>query len=54
MRNNVNFHRTGMFLFAKLVMGNLYSQTKRVNLNKELELDRFPRGLEDAYVFLFD
>jgi len=40
----------GMFLFAKLVMENLYNQTKRENLNKELEPNRFPRGLEDAYV----
>jgi hypothetical protein len=40
-----------MFLFAKLVMENLYSQTKRANLTKELEPDKFPRGLEDAYVF---
>jgi hypothetical protein len=39
-----------MFLFAKLVMENLFSQTKRENLTKELEPARFPRGLEDAYV----
>ncbi len=40
----------GMFLFAKLVMENLFSQTKRENLTKELEPARFPRGLGDAYV----
>jgi len=42
-----------MFLFAKLVMENLYSQTSRAKLNKELEPDRFPRGLEEAYVIHF-
>jgi hypothetical protein len=40
----------GMFLFAKLVMENFFSQTKRENLTKELEPNRFPRGLEEAYV----
>jgi hypothetical protein len=40
----------GMFLFARLVMENFFSQTRRENLNKELEPNRFPRGLEDAYV----
>jgi hypothetical protein len=39
-----------MFLFAKLVMENLYRQTSRENLTKELEPNRFPRGLEDACV----
>ncbi len=40
----------GMFLFAKLVMENFYKQTNRENLNIELEPNRFPRGLEEAYV----
>ncbi|PMD12225.1 hypothetical protein NA56DRAFT_756767 [Hyaloscypha hepaticicola] len=44
----------GMFLFAKLVMENLFSQTKRENLSKELEPARFPRGLEDAYARIVD
>ncbi|KAH8687413.1 hypothetical protein BGZ60DRAFT_363661, partial [Tricladium varicosporioides] len=44
----------GMFLFAKLVMENLFSQTKRENLTKELEPARFPRGLEDAYARIVD
>ncbi|KAI9779019.1 MAG: hypothetical protein M1816_003779 [Peltula sp. TS41687] len=39
----------GMFLYAKLVMENLQSQTKRANLERELEPNTFPRGLEDAY-----
>jgi hypothetical protein len=39
-----------MFLFAKLVMENFYKQINRENLNKELEPNRFPRGLEEAYV----
>ena len=37
-----------MFLFAKLVMTNLYNQTSRANLKRELEPDRFPSGLEQA------
>lgn len=42
---------TGMFLFAKLVMENLHSQTRLAKLKRELEPGRFPCGLEDAYVF---
>ncbi len=49
-RNTHNSFEPGMFLFAKLVMENLYSQTKRENFTKELEPARFPHGLEDAYV----
>lgn len=37
-----------MFLFAKLVMENFYKQTKRENLTRELEPNRFPNGLEEA------
>ena len=48
--NTHNSLEPGMFLFAKLVMENLFSQTKRENLTRELEPARFPRGLEDAYV----
>lgn len=39
---------SGMFLFAKLVMNNLFLQTSRLKLNDELRPDRFPRGLEQA------
>lgn len=38
-----------MFLFAKLVMENLYEQTSRDNLL--VELQNFPAGLDEAYVF---
>ena len=39
---------TGMFLFAKLVMENLYAQETEENLLKEIEIYRFPKGLEEA------
>lgn len=39
----------GLFLFAKLVMTNLYEQTSRRRLDAELEPDCFPSGLEAAY-----
>lgn len=44
--------KIGMFLYAKLVLENLYNQTKRINLHRELEAERFPKGLEDAYAAL--
>ncbi|KAL1846019.1 hypothetical protein Daus18300_014380 [Diaporthe australafricana] len=37
----------GMFLFAKLVMENLYEQTSKANVMSELE--NFPTGLDQAY-----
>ncbi|KAI9858937.1 MAG: hypothetical protein M1813_007239 [Trichoglossum hirsutum] len=39
----------GMFLFAKLVMPNLYKLTSRPQLLEEIKTSRFPRGLEGAY-----
>jgi hypothetical protein len=39
----------GMFLFAKLVMMNLYQQPSRNKLRKEFHPTRFPKGLEQAY-----
>jgi hypothetical protein len=37
-----------MFLYAKLVMGNLSLQTKLSNLRKELEPGVFPQGIKQA------
>ena len=41
---------TGMFLFAKLVMLNLYDQITREHFINEINESRFPRGLQEAYV----
>jgi hypothetical protein len=43
-----SLHFTGMFLFAKLVMENLYAQETQENLLKEIEIYGFPKGLEEA------
>jgi hypothetical protein len=40
----------GMFLFAKLVLQNLYSQVSRAQLYESLLPRRFPRGLNQAFV----
>jgi hypothetical protein len=40
----------GMFLFAKLVLENLYDQENLENVYKELHPDTFPRGFDQAYV----
>ncbi|PMD14292.1 hypothetical protein NA56DRAFT_393481 [Hyaloscypha hepaticicola] len=39
----------GMFLFAKLVLQNLYSQVSQTQLYESLLPRRFPRGLNQAY-----
>ncbi|ORY16158.1 C2H2 domain-containing protein [Clohesyomyces aquaticus] len=39
----------GMFLYAKLVMPNLLKQPTREQLLDEIQLTRFPNGLEEAY-----
>jgi hypothetical protein len=36
-----------MFLFAKLVVLNLYDQTSRKKFTEEIQ-ERFPRNLEEA------
>ena len=41
----------GMFLFAKLVLENLYSQQNLEDVYKEMRSDIFPRGFEQAYVY---
>lgn len=48
--HSILIYYPGMFLFAKLVMENLYEQTSRDNLLDELQ--NFPTGLDEAYVVL--
>lgn len=38
----------GMFLYAKLVMRNLQSQSKLIDLRNEMKDEIFPEGLEQA------
>ncbi|KAI1120105.1 hypothetical protein F5Y10DRAFT_290315 [Nemania abortiva] len=38
-----------MFLYARVVLGNLLSQTKLSGLKREIEPGTFPRGIEKAY-----
>jgi hypothetical protein len=40
----------GMFLFARLILENLYDQENLENVYKELHPDTFPRGFDQAYV----
>ncbi|RKK19466.1 hypothetical protein BFJ66_g11558 [Fusarium oxysporum f. sp. cepae] len=39
----------GMFLYAQLVLNNLFSQTSKYDLKQELKAETFPEGLEQAY-----
>ncbi|KAK3373193.1 hypothetical protein B0T24DRAFT_666498 [Lasiosphaeria ovina] len=39
----------GMFLYAKVVLGNLLSQLTRGHFKRELEAENFPKGLDEAY-----
>jgi hypothetical protein len=39
-----------MFLYARIVLSNLHSQTTKRRLRAELEPNVFPKGLEAAYV----
>ena len=41
----------GMFLFAKLVLENLYGQQNLESVYKELHPDTFPHGFDQACVF---
>lgn len=38
----------GMFLYAQLVLNNLFSQTSKYDLKQELKAETFPEGLEQA------
>lgn len=40
--------KQGMFLFARLVLTNLYGQTSGAELFEELQPARFPHGLDQA------
>lgn len=40
----------GMFLYARIVMENLFSQTRLSALHREMDPGTFPRGIEKAYV----
>jgi len=40
-----------MFLYARLVLGNLLRQRSLARFNKELEVAHFPMGLDEAYVY---
>ncbi len=40
----------GMFLFAKLVLTNLFAQITLEQLYEELRPETFPKGFEQAYV----
>ncbi|KAI1775101.1 hypothetical protein F4818DRAFT_417845 [Hypoxylon cercidicola] len=39
----------GMFLYARIVLGNLLGQTKLSGLRQEIEPGTFPQGIEKAY-----
>ncbi|TRX94186.1 hypothetical protein FHL15_004954 [Xylaria flabelliformis] len=41
--------RDGMFLYARVVMENLWNQTRRSRLKEEIEPGIFPQGIEKAY-----
>ncbi|RGP60195.1 zinc finger protein [Fusarium sporotrichioides] len=47
--SRVTSKASGMFLYAQLVLNNLFSQTSRYDLKQELKADTFPEGLEQAY-----
>jgi hypothetical protein len=52
-RSNLSLLRlTDMFLYAKLVMKNLFDQTRLSNLRRELEPSTFPKGIDKAYVLI--
>ncbi|KAF2181728.1 hypothetical protein K469DRAFT_691815 [Zopfia rhizophila CBS 207.26] len=44
----------GMFLYAKLVMDNLFEQPTRQQLLEEIDERKFPNGLEEAYHRIID
>ena len=48
------YRADGMFLFAKLVLTNLYEQPSKDELLREMDPSRFPQGLEQAYQRLLD
>ncbi|KAI1740463.1 WD40 repeat-like protein [Xylaria scruposa] len=47
--NKVTNEAQGMFLYARVVLENLWNQTRRSRLKDELEPGTFPQGIEKAY-----
>ncbi|KAF4333390.1 zinc finger protein [Fusarium beomiforme] len=45
----VTSQAVGMFLYAQLVLSNLFSQTSKYDLKQEMKSETFPEGLEQAY-----
>lgn len=39
-----------MFLYAKIVLGNLFNQVSMYNFKQELRAEIFPKGLDEALV----
>jgi hypothetical protein len=48
------YRAEGMFLFAKLVLENLFRQISKNELLRELNPNRFPQGLKQAYQRILD
>ena len=46
--NSMSNKVAGMFLYARVVLENLLSQTRRSGLRQEMEPGTFPQGLEKA------
>ena len=42
----------GMFLYAKLMMGNLQNQVNKSDVLREVGLRELPKEIDDVYVFL--
>jgi hypothetical protein len=40
-----------MFLYAKLVLSNLYNQPNQLSLEEEIRKENFPKELGDAYAY---
>jgi len=38
----------GMFLYAKIVLGNLFAQISASKFERELKAEHFPKGLDEA------
>ncbi|KAK2601326.1 hypothetical protein N8I77_010782 [Diaporthe amygdali] len=47
--SKVSSRANGMFLYARVVLDNLLAQVRLCDLNRELEPDTFPQGIDQAY-----
>ena len=43
-----------MFLFAKIVLDNLFDQISAFDFEHELKAENFPEGLDKAHVILYE